>query len=101
PALGDRPAPAKLRQGRAEVPDLSARVVEVVLARDPLAAGLEDATEQVADERAAGIPDVERTRRVGRDELDIDRARLDRSGAAPVSRARQDRSDDRLERRCP
>ena len=55
--LGHRLAAPERRDRRAEVADLAARVVEVVLARDPLAAGLEDATQEVADERAAGVAD--------------------------------------------
>ena len=71
--------------------DLAARVVEVVLARHALAARLEDAAEQVADERAAGVADRERAGRVGRHELDVDRARRDRRDAAPCIRLGEDR----------
>ena len=56
--LGDLAALADREDRRAEVLHLGARVVEVVLARDPLAAGLEHAREQVADEGAARVADV-------------------------------------------
>ena len=76
--LGERLAEAQRRDRCAEDADLAARIVEVVLARHALAAGLEDAAEQVADERAARIADVQRAGRIGRHELDVDRARLAR-----------------------
>ena len=62
----------------------AAGIVEVVLARDALAAGLQDPTQQVADERAPGVADVERAGRVGRHELDIDRAWPGRRHATPA-----------------
>ena len=83
---------------RAEVRDLTTRVVEVVLARHSLPARLEDPAQQVADERAAGIPDVERPGRVGRDELDVDRATSHRRDATPFVRLGEDLGDRRLER---
>ena len=71
---GSRPrGPARPRRiATTEAPSFrtcAPEVVEVVLARDPLAAGLEDAAQQVADERPAGVADRERTGRVGRHEL--------------------------------
>ena len=95
--LGERLAAMQRRDGCAEDADLAARIVEVVLARDALAAGLEDAAEQVADERAARVADVQRPGRVGRHELDVDDPRR-RSGwrsgpSRPVSaRTLADRS---------
>ena len=87
--LGDRLAAPERGDRRAEVPDLPARVVEVVLARDALAAGLEDAAQQVADERAAGVADVERPGRVGRHELDVDARAGSPTRAGPTRRARR------------
>ena len=55
--LGDRLAAPEGDDRRPEVADLRARIVEVVLARHGLAAGLEDPAEQVADERPAGVAD--------------------------------------------
>ena len=104
--LGHRLAAPERRDRRAEVPDLAARVVEVVLARDALAAGLEDAAEQVADERAAGVADVERPGRVGRHELDVDRSRgsparrrPQRGGSARIARDHPSRGRRRARRR--
>ena len=65
------PQSAGCHRGAEDV-DLAARIVEVVLARDAVARRLEDAAEQVADERAAGVADRERPGRVGRHELDVD-----------------------------
>src|SRR3954463_14188034 len=67
-------SPADRRDRRSEVPDLPARVVEVVLAGHALTARFQNSTEHVADERAAGIADVEWSGRVGGHELDVDRA---------------------------
>ena len=95
--LGDRLAPEGRHDRRAELVDLPARVVEVVLARDLLAAGLEDAAEQVADERAAGVADRQRTGRVGGDELDVDdpRARRGRPGPSDSGRGQDRRRSSR------
>jgi hypothetical protein len=70
--LRDVAALAQREHRRAEVAHLRSRIVEVVLARDALAAGLEDAGQQVADERAAGVADCERPGRVRGHELDVD-----------------------------
>src|SRR6185369_748291 len=78
--------------------DLAAGVVEVILARHVLPAGLEDATEQVADERPAGIPDGQRTGRIRRYELDVHAAAGDRLDPTPSFWVGQDPVDDRLER---
>ena len=56
-----------------------------------LAAGLEDPAEQVADERAAGVADGQRTGRIGRHELDVDARGLDRRDPAPGRGRGQDR----------
>src|SRR5215213_4021904 len=87
PVRGNVAALADGQDRGAEVPHLAAGVVEVVLARHALAAGLQHAGEEVADERAAGIPDGQGTRRVGRDELDVDmpRSRATRVCTAPPS----------------
>ena len=97
-ALGHRLAPPQRRDRRSQVADLTARVVEVVLARHLLPAGLEHAAREIADERAARVPDVERPGRVGRHELDIDRARTDRRDPPPAGRVGEDRRDRRFER---
>ena len=96
--LGHRLTALERGHGRAQVADLGTRIVEVVLARDLLAAGLEDATQQVADERAASVADVERAGRVGGHELDVDRAGVGRGDATPGGRIGEDRGDRRLER---
>ena len=96
--LGHRLTALERGDGRAQVADLRTRIVEVVLARDPLAAGLEDATEQVADERATSVADVERPGRVGGHELDVDRPGAGRGDATPGGRIGEDRGDRRLER---
>ena len=58
-------ASSKRGNGCAQIGDLTANVVEVVLARDLLPASLEDSTEQIADKCAPRIPDVQRPRRIG------------------------------------
>src|SRR5207249_3701914 len=64
----------------------------------PLAARLEDAAEQVADECAAGVADVKGSGRVGRHELDVDRAsRPDLRRPPPVGWAGEDGRDGRLQ----
>ena len=45
----------------------------------------------------AGVPDVERSGRVGRHELDVDRTRVDRGDPAPGHRVGEDRRDRRLQ----
>ncbi len=57
--------------GGPEPVHLPARVVEVVLALDGPARGLEHAGERVPERGVACVADVERTRRVGADELDL------------------------------
>ena len=64
--------------------DLGAGVVEVVLARDLVADRLEDAAQQVADERAARVAHGQRAGRIGADELDVDALWFVRLGAAVV-----------------
>ncbi len=59
---------------------LPARVVEVVLALDGPARGLEHPSERVAERGIASVADVQRTRRVRADELDL-RAGAGRLGA--------------------
>ena len=58
--------------------DLSAGVVDVVLARDRQAHPGEQVRERVAEHRAAAVADVQRSGRVGRAVLDIDRSALGR-----------------------
>ncbi len=85
------------RHRRAEVPDLRARIVEVVLAGDLLTTGLEDAAEHVADECPARVPDVQRSGRVGRHEFDVDRAGRPGDDPAPLGGVGEDRRDGRFE----
>jgi hypothetical protein len=85
------------RHRSTELVDLAAGVVEVVLARHLLPARLEDSTEQVTDEGAAGVTDRERAGRVSRNELHVDAARRDRFDATPGSGVGQDPIDHRLE----
>ena len=82
--LGHFPALGEGRDRQAELLDLAAEVVEVVLARDLVADGLEDAAQQVADERATCVADGQRTGRVGADELDVDALRFVGLAAAVV-----------------
>ncbi len=88
--LGDLAAFADGHDRRAQVLDLAAEVVEVVLARDGVAGGRQDPAQEVAGEGAAGIADVERPGGVGRDELDVDALRMRGNGAAPGGRIEQD-----------
>ena len=88
--LGHRLAVPGREHGRTELADLGAEVVEVVLARHDLPAGLEDAAQEVADERAARVADVEWPGRVRRHELDVDLARDVGPEPAPVGRRRED-----------
>ena len=67
----------------AQVLDLAAEVVEVVLARDGVAGGGQDAAQQVAGEGAAGVADVQRPGGVGRDELHVDALGVGGGDAAP------------------
>jgi hypothetical protein len=91
--LGHALAAPQRDHRRPELVDLSARVVEVVLARHALAASLEDPAQQVADERPACVADRERPGRVGRDKLHVHGSRSDRRDTAPVRRRRQDAVD--------
>ena len=68
----DFAAVADRHNGGAEVLDLAAEIVEVILPSDLVSGGGEDAAQQIAGECAASVADVERTRRVGRYELDVD-----------------------------
>ena len=72
PVLGDVAAVPQGPDRGAEQPDLGAEVVEVVLAGHSLAGRFQDATEEVAHERASRVADVEGAGGVGRDELDVD-----------------------------
>ena len=83
--------------GCAQVLDLAAEVVEVVLAGDGVACGGEDAAEQVAGECAAGVADVERPGWVGRDELDVDVLRVGGGDVAPSGGFAEDASGRRGE----
>src|SRR4029079_17475713 len=85
--------------GRTQLVDLATRVIEVILARDHLTAGFEDATEKVADECAPGIADGERPGRVRRHELHVDLPSGDRLDVPPCARVGKGTADDRLPRR--
>ncbi len=78
-----------------EAVDLRPVIVEVVLARDEAALGLEDASERVADRRPARAADVNRSGRVGRDELEVDRdARIQVAIAVGLPRVDDARGND-------
>jgi hypothetical protein len=81
--LRDRLAAAEGDHGRAQVVELAAGIIEVVLARDLLPAGFEDPAQEVTDERTSGVADRERRRRVGRHELDIDDPRRPSGDTTP------------------
>ena len=66
PALGGR------LDRFAEAVDLDAGVVDVMLAGDVGPGRREDPAERVADGRPPGVPEVDRTGRVGRHELEVD-----------------------------
>ena len=95
--VGDGLAPPDRDDGCAEIGDLPAPVVEVILARHRLPTGLEDSAQQIADERAASVADRQRPGRIGRHELDVDGARVDRRDTAPPVGIGQDPGDRRLE----
>ena len=97
--LRDRVAAADGEDGSAQVIELAAGVIEVVLARDLLPAGFEDPAQEVTDERSPRVADRERTRRVGRHELDVDAACANRLDRAPGLGRREHRVDHRLQ--CP
>ena len=72
--------------GFPEHPHLAPAVVEVVLARDAVAHGLEHARDGIAEHGLATVTQRQRPRRIGRDELDLDvlaRAELRAPVAAP------------------
>ena len=56
--LGDRLAAADGEDRSAQVVELAAGVIEVVLARDLLPAGFEDPAQEVTDERSRALPIV-------------------------------------------
>ena len=58
--------------GLPEHPHLAPAVVEVVLPCDAVAHGLEHARDRIAEHGLATVAQRERTRRIGRDELDLD-----------------------------
>src|SRR2546423_2851367 len=64
--FGSRP---NCKHRRPKIPNLAIEVVEVVLAGDVMPGRAQDSREQVADERSARIPDMQRSGRVRRDEL--------------------------------
>src|SRR5690606_4243181 len=63
--------PADL-EGLTQPLHLGARVVDVELAGDVVSGPLQETGDSVAQRGAAAVGDVERPRRVGRDELDLD-----------------------------
>ena len=77
--LGRRLAQVRGDEAAGEAVDLDAVVVEVVLARDVAALGLEDAREAVADGGPAGAADVQGAGRVRGHELDVDASRRRRA----------------------
>ena len=92
--LGRRLAQRPRQQRAGEAVDLRAVVVEVVLAAHGGAGRLEHPREAVADRRPAHAADVQRARRVGGDELEVERDAGERLvlpvlGALLDDRARQ------------
>src|SRR5690606_758179 len=75
--------------------DLTAAVVDVVFARHGPAGEGEQPGEGVAEDRAAGMPDVHRPGRVGGDELDVDLAPAAEGRAAEAAAGGKDRRNDR------
>ena len=73
--LGEVGAATARQHGEAEVADLGAGIVEVVLASHLVADRLEHTGEEVPDERAARVADRERSGRVRRHELHVDATR--------------------------
>ena len=85
--VGHRLAQRQRANGLGQPHDLAAVVVDVVLARDGVAAEGEDAGERVTVGGLAGVPDVERSRRIRGHELDVDRAVVGgRDGAEALAR---------------
>ena len=70
-----------------------------VPARDLLPAGLQDPTEQVADERPSGVADRQRPGGIRGYELDVDRPGAGRRKPAPRFRLADDGVERRLESR--
>ena len=95
--LGQRRAVEDRRDRRAEIAHLGAEVVEVVLARHGVAGRFKHAAEQVADEGAPRVADVEGPCRVGADELHVHVARGGRRHAAPGGGRGEDAADEVLE----
>ena len=81
------PPPSRGQQRAGEAVDLGAVVVEVVLAGDLGAAGLQQPGQRVADRRPAHAADVDRPGGVGGDELEVD-ALAGRGGVRAVAGAR-------------
>ena len=76
-AIGQRDLASELlliasEQGPAEEADLRAGVVDVVLALDLEAGGVQHRGQCVSENRAASVADLQRSGRVGRDEFDLD-----------------------------
>ena len=89
--LGVSPGALEVASGHrgSEPVHLSPGVVEVVLPLHLEAGRLEHVGQRVADDRVARVADVERTRGVGRQELDLD-TRTGRLGPAVVRSSLQD-----------
>ena len=77
-------------QASAELVHLRAAVVDVELAGDLGAGAGQHPGERVTDRGPAGVAEVQRAGRVGRDELEVDRAAL-QAVARPVARRRRRR----------
>ncbi len=83
PGLARLPGPRQVDR-LAEVPDLAAVVVHVVLAPDRRPGRLQQVRQRVTDEAAAPVADVERPGRVGADELDVEPLGREPVGPPPV-----------------
>ena len=71
-------------EGLAEESDLSAGVVDVILALDLAAGGGENGGEGVAEHGAASVADLERTGGIGGDEFDLDAGAVAVIAGAPL-----------------
>ena len=93
-------APLQHRPHRlAEQPHLVAEVVDVVLARHPVANGLQQSSHRVAEDRPAAVGDQQGPCRVGADELEQDALARRRGGPTVGDARREHVAQHRVKRR--